>query len=243
MTKTLMFRRANKSIGYMMREAIDGPERDLVKSFVAKYIAQIQENRSLALFYEPRLETGFPDLVVVEYRPEVFRKWATPRFGLALLDMKLLQFLHAMPGVDVRTVTKKTGMAGGTLLLAIERLLASGMIEWRRGGWRPLPRQSVYGVRMISAFEAKVNGWHRVMLQAEANRWFASRSYVISGAEKPGTHTLARARETGIGLYTLCGGTLTAVCGARREAGVMSYVSWLFNEWIGRRLQADDVGD
>lgn len=56
--------------GLYTRTSTKGIELDMVKSFIDYYCNQFLEtnkNNNLAVFIEPRISTGFPDVVFVTY--------------------------------------------------------------------------------------------------------------------------------------------------------------------------------
>ena len=56
-------------IGYVSRTNTPGPEFDMVKQYVLYLINKYKKlkKKSIAVFIEPQIDTGYPDIVIVEY--------------------------------------------------------------------------------------------------------------------------------------------------------------------------------
>ncbi len=68
MAQVLEFKQTDQQIGLSVRTSIKGPESVLVNNFAEQYIGKLEKlKRYYALFYEPLLPTGYPDLVIVSY--------------------------------------------------------------------------------------------------------------------------------------------------------------------------------
>lgn len=235
--KVIEFTGGNKRIGLLSRKGAAGPETELVNSFV-KYIPQCFRWKSgaVAIFHEPRMETGFPDLVIVQYLPEVFDNWATARNSLKPLDLKVLHYLSRTRGADADALKATLGIAAKPLLSSIERLLDSGLIRRSKTKWKAKDFNHIFGLRSIIAVEAKIKNWIGAFQQSQLDLWFASESYVLSPVEKPSVSIIERSEKTGIGVFLLNGKHARRYRGARKIGLPSSYGSWMFNEWIGRYL-------
>ncbi|NOZ70120.1 MAG: hypothetical protein GXP46_12970, partial [Deferribacteres bacterium] len=110
--KVIKFTGENKKIGLLSRNGTTGPETELVNSFV-KYVPQCfrWKKGAVAIFYEPRIETGFPDLVIVQYLPEVYYNWVAARNLLKPIDLKVLHYLSCARGADADALTATLGIA------------------------------------------------------------------------------------------------------------------------------------
>ena len=228
---------ANERIGLLTRNGANGPEKELVNSFV-KYIPQCfrWQKGAVAIFHEPRMETGFPDLVIVQYLSEVFDHWVAARSALSPIDIKLFHYLSTVQGADASTLMTTLGVAARSLLSSTERLLDAGLITRSKGKWKAEALNHVFGVRSIIAVEAKIKNWSDAFHQSQLNLWFASEAYILSPVEKPSKSIVSRSRDSGIGIFLLNGNNVRRAQGALKNDIPSSYGSWMFNEWIGRYL-------
>ena len=235
--KMIEFTSSNSRIGLLARNGTVGPEADLVEAF-RKYVPSCfrWKKGNVAIFYEPQLETGFPDLVVVQYLPRTFRAWSKARSELRPLDLKVLHHLLRVKGADSAALFGTLGVDARGLLAALERLLDAEMITRARHTWTPYPLSKMFGLLSIVAVEAKIKNWRDAFKQGHLNLWFASESYILSPVEKPSSVVLERARRTGVGVFLLNGMKVRRLQSAQKNCVPVSYGSWMFNEWVGRHL-------
>lgn len=238
----LRFEQSDKNIGFSARSIVNGPESDMLNMFVEQYISKLGSNgKHYALFFEPLVPTGYPDLVIVQYNPSAYEGWTDQRTSLQVLDLKVLRHLHFVRGATLDMLAMQLGMEDGQLLKSLERLMDSALIDWKNKRWIPSKLQKTYSIQRIKTIEAKISDWGNVFRQAGMNRLFASESYVLSPVANPSPHIVAQAQNDGIGIFSLpTGAKLKMLRKPVCVSGLpVSYASWLFNEWIGRRLIQD----
>ena len=240
----LEFRKSKPRIGLLARNGVSGPEKDLVESFT-KHIPQCFRWRSghVAIFHEPQMETGFPDIVAVQFLPESFKGWRSSRLELTSSDVKLLHHLHGTRGSDSGNLMTVLGIDGRSLLASFERLLDARMITRTKGRWVPRPMTELFGIKSIIAVEAKIKNWGDAFNQAQLNHWFASASFVLSPVEKPAESVLKRSERTGVGIMLMNGSGPRKIRNSQKNHIPASYGSWMFNEWIGRHIHLKERGE
>ncbi len=239
MPHLLEFKQSDPEIGICVRAPIEGPESTLLNAFVQQYAGRLSTlKRHYALFYEPLLPTGYPDLVVVSYNPAKYSSWTETRNELSVLDLKVLHHLYFVGGSTSSSIERQLGLESRLLLRILERLMDVSLVRRSRQKWLPKPMSDSYGISCIKTIEAKISDWRGVLGQAHLNRWFSSESCVLSPVSKPSKQIINRAREQGIGIYSMPSGTQAKMIQKpeRLNGLPVSYASWLFNEWIGRQL-------
>jgi len=224
-------------IGLLARNGVDGPEADLVKAF-RHYVPRCfrWQKGDVAIFCEPQIETGFPDLVVVQYSPKVFKAWSKARSELRLMDLKVVHHLRRVRATESSALISMLGIDARNLLGSLERLLDARLVTRCRRKWIPMPMGTIFGLTSIVAVEAKIKNWGDAFKQGHLNQWFASESYILSPVEKPRSSVLERSQRTGVGIFLLNGTKARRLRSAQKHKIPVSYVSWMFNEWIGRYL-------
>lgn len=244
MGTVLDFSCSDSSISLSVRSTRSGPENDLTEAFIDTVLPNMRDNtRNYALFYEPQLDTGFPDIVVARFNPKVFTNWSKERNTINTHDLKLLHHLYLSQGGNAEEIETKLGIDGGKLLRALERLMSAGLVDWRGKKWVPRSIRRTYAITSLVAIEAKISDWQSAFLQAGMNQWFASESYVLSPVAKPMERIVSTSRQKGIGIYSLpLKSPLRKIVPAVKTGIPLSYASWQFNEWIGRRLDCMEVG-
>lgn len=213
-----------------------GPETDLVARFLEGFPLVAMGSGRMTVFQEPRLTSGFPDLVVALWDEPTAMRWAAPR---AALSTEAVRLVHLM----LQLGTKKTGDQLAVVFQRkvdrlLERLLAAGLVTERDGRWSVVPPRTSFAVRRLVAFEAKISDWRGAIEQAALNRWFACKSYVLLPQTPRNSNTLEAAAHANVGIWVV--GHRRPLLPSQAETGrqPMSYASWLFNEWVWRHALA-----
>lgn len=202
----------------------------MVETFLDKLHVKLPKGHRLTLFEEPRLESGYPDLVMVTWCAATAEKWNPARCALNHSDLRLLHFLSTR---GMHTQAEIRVLFGHGIQNSIDRLEAADVIRVRGNQIHPRPLSKLYAVRHIVAIEAKIQEWRDALLQASLNQWFATGSYILLPKVPQGTVVLAQAESMGIGVWS----ALDARIDARHlpaSPKPISYASWLFNEWVWR---------
>ena len=221
---------AGRRIGLTSRKSQRGPEGQLVDWLLEELPFEVPRACQATIFREPRLDSGFPDLVVVVWHPPTMRTWVEARCRLMPGDLRLLQYLvtHG-PAAEV---SLKALFGGRSLRAALNRLEEGALVRPSGSRWIARSLQKSFAVRNIIAIEAKVADWQRAVQQAYLNTWFTAESYVLLPEAGKGHPLRATARKLGIGVVTKAQGLVRQP----RTGGNLprSYASWLFNEWAWR---------
>lgn len=218
-------------LGLRFRSPTPGPEHELVEAFLSSLKSTSRRGRRLTVFSEPALESGYPDIVAVEWRPGRARKWAPERQALTSDDLKLLHALCGRGWTEISFLEKvfRRPLAKRLGFLAELSLVVLGSRKCRL---RSL--NEVFAVERIIAIEAKVASWRSAIRQASANAWYSSESLVLipSAANRVALGQTARKFNVGVVLFE--SDSLSELCEAPRRPVPLSYGSWLFNEWVWR---------
>lgn len=237
MGQIIEFKESNSSIGLLTRKTIEGPEKELIDNFIPYAIEEFSlKNCELAVFCEPCLETGFPDLVFVNYRLSAYEKWNEKRSNLNLSALKLLHFLYAEKESDSQTIIKKIGIPSKNLLFLIENLLDSNLIYRKNNFWVANSLKSIFGLCKIISIEGKVKNLSSAFKQAQLNKWFSSESFILSPILRPNNKTINTSVNVGVGIYGLKDNKIKKILDSEKFYVPSCYASWIFNEWIGRYL-------
>lgn len=225
------------SIGLSIRKVTEGKESKLVKKFIDYRVSTFHERNGtkLAVFLEPQIETMYPDIVFVEYTPEIYLQWNKSRNELSNRELKILYHLYVSRGASSDKLIKQLGTEAKALLVSLEKLLDANMIIRRDNMWQV--QDNVFGVKAIEAVEAKIGKWMEALKQALSNKWFASESYALSQLDtEPKRKTVERFEEYGIGIYVCNRNGFQKVHKSQTAKLPLCYGSILFSEWIGRLI-------
>jgi len=214
-------------IGVRFRHFRGGPEAELVNQFLASAPFRPPSGFRMTLFREPKIDSGFPDLVAVIWSERVAQSWLPERHHLQNSDLRLLHYL-ALNGATPEALLRRT--VPRSLTAALDRLQAAQMVSFVKGHWKPRPVSQLFAARSIIAIEAKLTHTTAAIGQAVLNTWFASESYVLLPKLPRSSRPHTTAQRHGI---SFC------VTGSRLRLGTSlvaprSYASWLFNEWALR---------
>ena len=217
-------------LGAAFRKQVPGPEIDLIDWFLEQQPIRVPRGCRGTIFREPRLESGFPDLVAVIWHINTARQWSPERASLTPADVRVLHHLaHRGPCTEGDLSVLFTDR----LRSRLERLEMANTVRRTKTHWHARPLSQTFAVRQIIAFEAKLSKWSAVLEQAYLNTWFASESYVLIPKLPRSSSFEQSARSRGIGIWTKQHGKVSSAAG-EANATPRSYASWLFNEWVWR---------
>jgi hypothetical protein len=224
---TIVDSSTSPSNGILFRKGRSGPEQDLVDWFLQLHAVKTREGERLTVFREPRLPSGFPDLVVVVWKESIAAKWGAERRSITPADLRLVQYLATMGSANLIALK---ALFGSDAERSLGRLESSDMVICQKSQWRARALSQIFAIRRIVAIEAKVAEWRAALDQAFINTWFTPESYVLVPAVPKGAKLLETALQHGVGV--LSKERLRLV--ERRLKQPRSYASWLFNEWTWR---------
>lgn len=215
-----------KNIGVHFRRALPGPEHDLIESFLQTMPLSLPKGHRMTVFREPRLESGFPDIVIVTWHEKITCGWRQERKSLKPFDFRVLQFLYNARNAKENELDTCFGRAATG---SLGRLHDAGMIRSVKSSWIPFSLGKLFAATNIIAIEAKIGKWAKVLNQAVLNTWFASKSYVLV-PKLPSQRQIDEAQRHGIGVCSFDKGDFKEVGGL--SSGLpRSYASWMLNEW------------
>jgi len=233
-----IFNSSKPSIGLYVRNTTNGDEHALVSQFIDYYCSVFKRNNKktqLAVFIEPRIDSGFPDIVFASYKPSIIDNWSNEREKLDIYDLKLLSYIFIVSGENCNQITERLGFPENQVVKSLEKLLDSKLIVRRSGGWHTKQVNDVFSIKKLIAVEAKINAISSLVTQSYVNTRFASHSYALSNSARPHHGTINAFSKYGIGLYCK-GKRFIEYLEAKQHNLPTSYVSFQFNEWIGRAL-------
>ena len=238
MNQVLIMNKSWPEIGLYMRNTTVGNEADLVEQFIDYYCSDFLENSKntqLAVFVEPRIESGFPDIIFASYLPSILDNWSKEREKLDIYDLKLLSFLFNAQNANGTKILTKLGFPEKQTINSLEKLMDAKLVSYRSGSWRMRKLRDIFSITKLIAVEAKLNDINRVVEQSFHNTWFASHAYVLTNASNPNSVTLRKLSKYGVGLY--CKDSQFKKCfEAEQHILPSSYLSYQFNEWIGKAI-------
>jgi hypothetical protein len=200
----------------------------LVDSFIENNLMPAPEGQLRLTFVEPRLETGFPDLVIVYLDLAAANEWNLERAGLGKREICVL---HHLATCRMQDHERLRFLFPQGLRASLTKLESAGLVRCAPEGWRARSPRKLMAVRRIVAIEAKVGAWRPGLEQAFLNRWFASESYLLLPSVPKSADLEVELQATGVGLLTAETPLRRPLVRAEKGKLPGSYASWLFNEW------------
>ncbi len=241
MSNIIIFEHSNPSIKYVARTVTTGDELAMVQRYLAsiKKTAKALKRKQIAVFVEPRIETGFPDLVIVEYYLPPNDIWCQSRMELNNTDLKILMHIISSSGprVKVSALCELLGYEKEIIIHSLKKLYKCKLIYLSKSqeSVRKVAIEKWCRIRKIVAVEAKIDKWHRAIEQANRNTWFATDSFVLLNKARCNQKVYDLCRQQGIGII-LQNGRIDTILNSEHKDFPISYASLQFNEWIQRYL-------
>lgn len=232
----------NNESNILTRNPTRGVELELVNRFI-DFKKNIFEKKckndelSMAIFEELKVESSYPDIIFVEYKKENFDKWNENRKKLNNQDLKILYHIYMKKGISNIQLKKQLGINDSTVLEAITKLLDAKMIERKNKQWQICDRKNFFAITKIETVEAKINQWNSALIQAINNLRFSSESYVLSNTkQEPNSTTKNKFDNLGIGMYQEKNDKFNMIMKAKKNRIPNSYSSLVLEEIIGKRI-------
>lgn len=231
-----------RDLGIINRKITEGKEIELVRDYIdyRKEKFNPLSEKKLAIFIESKIDNSYPDIVFVEYNPNNYYKWNDTRANLNKDDLKVLYHIYSKNGVQSTDIVTQLGLTWKSAMLAIENLYDAGLIFRKNQNWI-LTDVDMISTYKIEAVEAKLNHWEQVLQQSIINKNFASESYALSIAESTlKKEVLSKFKKFGIGVCLKHGTEFDIIKEAKKVPIPVNFNSIIFNEWIGRILNAKE---
>jgi hypothetical protein len=213
----------------IFRQPTHGPELDIVNMYCEEHLASLGVNESLSIFLEPKINTGFPDIVAVFWDKKVSHKWPEARANLTSSDMAIVHHVNLTGHFPVEQLVKRFGTRKTSEMML--RLSDSQVAEVKSDEILRKPLSNTFAVKRIVAIEAKVRDWSKGLEQAFQNTLFASESYLLLESLPNSQKLFRNAERLGVGILDKNRSVTQPYL--RSKVGLLptSHAAWLFNEW------------
>lgn len=101
----------------------------------------------MAVFVEPQIASGFPDIVLASYLPKILDGWSDEREKLNINDFKVLSYLVMSGGASGENLIIWLGLSEKAVLRALENLLDAKMVLRINGVWKPVDIKKTYHIK------------------------------------------------------------------------------------------------
>lgn len=219
------------------RQPTAGPELDIVHQYCQEHLTGLEEGNAVSVFLEPKLDSGFPDIVVVFWDQSVAQRWPNERSDLLSRDLPIIHYVNMTGSMPISMLVKRFGARKASDVML--RLSDAQVVEVRTDGLYRKPVEEVYAVKRLVAIEAKVKDWRKGLEQAFQNTWFASESYLLLGTLPQRGGLAACAKRLGVGVMHKEQSLLEPYLKSTVGMLPASHASWIFNEWAWKYALLD----
>lgn len=216
-----------------MRKSTPGPEIEIVKIFIKEYM-MLAKARSwkhdVLILVEPRVGSGYPDLVIAHYAPDMISGARKPLQKLARDDFKILAYLMNSGASSVDCISSELGYPAASVEGGIRRLGNRGLLHESRIGWKAAQKSSFFAIERLIAVEAKVHDTSEALAQAFANTRFASLSYSLLGTSSMSERLKGKYEKLGVGAVTI--DPYCVMVPPQKRSVPINSTTLMINEWI-----------
>ncbi len=237
--QTILFTGTMVCIDYYARSSTAGREFDMVTYYLNQLIEKYErlKRKRAAIFIEPQLDTGYPDIVIVEFYSIPKKQWIDIRDSINITDLRILYYIQTHGQTSISDLRNILGFPSELLDKTIYKLRNCKLITTtsKSNTICSVPLKSYCRISNIISIEAKIDKWSEAIRQASNNVWFSTKSYVLMNKDSCSNSILSACRESGVGIIAVNGKAKTMLESKTRRFPV-SYASLQFNEWILRYL-------
>jgi hypothetical protein len=234
--------KSNQDAGLIVRTQTQGPELDFMNDYIEDYKNKHKAKRrksDIAIYVEPKIDSGYPDVVIAHYSRSFMDNWSEDRQKLTDRDLKILSYLLKTTSADIDDIVVRLGFTYKEASKSIELLSDCRIVTGKTKCYKTANITSYFGINKLIAVETKIGNSRAALCQAIQNTRYASHAYALLDSECPHDKTINEYRNFGVGI--LAGAKFAEVLNPVKRNLPMSYVALKFNEWIGRQLALGEI--
>ncbi|MCU6703034.1 helix-turn-helix domain-containing protein [Muriventricola aceti] len=117
-------------INYIARTCTQGEEFTMVNSYIESLVRKYSrfKNKHAAIFIEPQIDTGYPDVVVVEYYASILPEPNEVRKKITATDLKILYYIHCKKYLTLQELSQKLAYTPEEVRRSVHRLANANLI-------------------------------------------------------------------------------------------------------------------
>ncbi len=240
MNNIMIFSSSIPDIGYISRTETKGKESDMVNQYLDYLTVKYSKmkKKKAAVFIEPLVDTGYPDIVIVEYNSTPNCNLGITRDLLNITDIKILFYVQMKKHTTVSEMNEMLGFPIDIIKKSLDRLTECKMVYYntKNETVKNVQIDTFARIRKIISIEAKIDKWHEAIRQANNNTWFSTESYILLNKKACSSEIIETCQANGLGII-LVNGTINIVLRSAERSFPVSYASLQFNEWVVRWLR------
>lgn len=233
MSKIRVFDESITNINYTTRVSKNGKEYGLVEKYLQYIIKTSKRNTKFetSIFIEPRIESGYPDIVIVKHLP--IQAELKRNVILNKNDFRILFYIQQNSNVSLEKIADILGFSRAELVRVLSKLEKCNLIKLNK-----IEENEYYKItfkknliKKIISIEAKIDKWNEVIKQASVNSWFSTESYILMNKVGCNETILNKCRDLGLGII-LVNGKIEKILRSEIRKFPVSYASLQFYNWI-----------
>ena len=120
-------------IPFRYKQSKEGPELDLVKSFMNSFEKIFHKTKlKVRLFEEPYIDMTIPDIIIAFWDDDIFDYWVNERNFLKKRDIKILHHMYRKGEfLDIDALKKELGYSVREIERSLERLIRADLLTER----------------------------------------------------------------------------------------------------------------
>jgi len=205
-------------------------------NFFSKYLSNHELDSTI--LQEPFTGLGYTDLVAIIWDKDIYNKWHTDRNKLLINDIKILHHLYLNNRYKtISEIITELGFSKKEITGSISRLDKARLIKFNKDNkFKALKKSEIFYIKEIISIEVKLKDWRRALYQALTNMYYSSESYILFPEESITHYMLETYNKTDIGIISYKE-DIDVIKKAKKMTIPANFISWLFNEYIGRSLE------
>jgi hypothetical protein len=216
-----------------------GPESRFLKRAFDSGLVQDDAHPRLIL-KELILPTGIPDAVVF-YHSDIQLDRVPPRRSFSTIHLQIVAHLYDVGSATADELVVSLAIPRVCVETILRDLRDANLLTMRQGTAYRRSLNKVFAAHRIVAIEAKLQDWRKGLMQAAANFWFASHSYLLVPPLRCLDQILTEARKLGVGVLVFDENNTRSAARPKQIRLPASYGSWLIHEWAMRRFAQGTV--
>jgi predicted transcriptional regulator len=217
-------------------------------AFVSDFLTLCQEkNRSVHIMKEFRTGYGFPDILMLEYTDNAYKRVKQLIHNnvepISTSAAYIITYLSKRRWVNIYNIKNHFQMRNGSFNAAMDLLKQRGLIEINGDKVKGRPKKETFILTNITVLEAKLKNWGRAISQAQRYLWFTDNSSILIPKRTPPLleKIAYRCKKSHVGLIALdTDRKAEPVVKTKRRKPYNTYLAWMLNEMLVDELRVRD---
>jgi hypothetical protein len=212
-------------------------EKFIKSNFFSNFIATDDD---FTLLQEPFTGFGYVDLVCIIWKKNSFNNWTIERNNLLIDDIKILHHLYRTKKYkSALELRAELGFSLKKVLSSILRLFDAGLIfPGSDDKYKICKKSDIFHIKKIVSIEAKLQDWRSALNQTINNFYYSSESYTLFPENKISDRMIENYNQYDVGIISFDESSCI-LKQSKKNSIPSTFNSWLFNEYIGRKLHGN----